>query len=202
MTEVEGESTKRLHGWVTRLQAGDESALAELLARFKARLWRLAHTMRACFPDVAREVETDDIFQEMAIRLWRALKAEMPNDTAHLVRLAALQINRELIDLSRKHRPVNPSRAGLIGPYGTSIADDRAAPTETDAGEIERWTAFHESAADLPGITGEVFRLTYYAELSRAEAAENLGVTERTVNNHWRKALLLLHKRLGGDLPA
>ena len=46
-----------------------------------------------------------------------------------------------------------------------------------------------------------MFNLLWYQELTQAEAAALLGVTERVVKWRWRAARLALHQALKGESP-
>ncbi len=62
-----------------RLAAGDESAADLLIEHSVTRMHRLAHIiMKVKFPHVRRWYETDDVFQNAALRLRRALKTVKP----------------------------------------------------------------------------------------------------------------------------
>ena len=63
------------------------------------------------------------------------------------------------------------------------------------------WTEFHRQVEALPDDEREVFDLLWYQELSQAEAAAIVGVSDRTIKSRWRSARLKLHEALGGSLP-
>ena len=53
----------------------------------------------------------------------------------------------------------------------------------------------HEALEELAAIDSrmvEVVEMRYYAGLSAKEAAEALGISERTANRYWEKARMLL----------
>jgi hypothetical protein len=89
-----------------RLHSGDESARDELLDITRVRLGLLARKMLQGFPGLRRWEQTDDILQNVALRLCRALTQIRPESVHGFIRLATLQIRRELIDLRqpRVHR--------------------------------------------------------------------------------------------------
>jgi RNA polymerase sigma factor (sigma-70 family) len=53
----------------------------------------------------------------------------------------------------------------------------------------------------LPTENREVFDLLWYQELSQAEAAALLRVSEQTIKRRWQSARRDLHQALGGALP-
>lgn len=189
-----------------RLRAGDASARDELLNIACARLGRLARKMIRGYPDVRRWEQTDDVVQNAALRLWRALDQVRPESVLGFIRLASTQIRRELIDLARHYGgPEGPGRhlAGRRGPddsAGPPGPPDRGTDTANPS-LLADWTEFHQHVEGLAVEEKEVFDLLWYQGLSQAEAAAILGVTERVVRYRWRAARLNLLERLGGRLP-
>ena len=69
------------------------------------------------YPKVHRWEQTDDVFVEAVTRLHRALETVRPESPRHFYNLAATQIRRVLIDLSRRY----------YGPEGIGSHHDTAA---------------------------------------------------------------------------
>jgi RNA polymerase sigma factor (sigma-70 family) len=189
-----------------RLRLGDESARDELLNMACQRLSRLARKLTRGYPGVRRWEETDDIFQNAALRLCRALKDVKPTSVRSFINLAAVQIRRELIDLARHYDGPegmgrhHASRAGVEGAASALSPLDPPADTD-DPARLASWTEFHAQVDALPDEEKEVFNLVWYQGLTQAEAAALLGVTERVVKYRWRSARLKLHQMLDGRLP-
>jgi RNA polymerase sigma factor (sigma-70 family) len=189
-----------------RLRLGDECARDELLDITRARLGRLARKMLQGYPGVRRWEQTDDILQNVSLRLCRALKKIRPESAHGFVRLAALQIRRELIDLARHYEgPEGPgrhhmSRAGWGDPATAPGPPDSPSDSD-DPARLATWSEFHETVESLPDAEREVFDLLWYQGLSQREAAALLGVTERVAKRRWRSARLKLHEMLGGQMP-
>jgi RNA polymerase sigma factor (sigma-70 family) len=199
--------TLRVQACLDRLRGGDESVRAELLACACERLRKLARTMLKGYPNVRRWEQTDDVLQNAALRLHRTL-GQLPVETARdFFRLAALNIRRELLDLAKHH----------YGPLGHGAHHATRGPGDTASGEapgaeapadlsrepsrLAAWGEFHERIGALPDEEREVFDLLWYQGLSQAEAADLLGVSERTVKRRWQSARLKLHDALGGEVP-
>jgi RNA polymerase sigma-70 factor (ECF subfamily) len=70
-----------------------------------------------------------------------------------------------------------------------------------DQDRLAFWTEFHSRVEGLPEEEREVFDLLWYQELSQAEAAGLLDVSERTIKRRWAAARLKLHDVLRGNLP-
>ena len=89
--------------WLDLMRAGDPSARTRLIDHSCERLRGLARKMLRRYPKVRRWEETDDVFVEAVTRLHRALESVQPESPRHFYNLAATQIRRVLIDLSRRY---------------------------------------------------------------------------------------------------
>jgi RNA polymerase sigma-70 factor (ECF subfamily) len=199
-----GDSSTRLHLFLARLQAGDETARNELFRHMTGRLERLTRKMLHQFPGVRRWAGTDDVLQSALIRLLRALEAVQPTTARDFLGLAAEQIRRELVDLARHfYGPQglganHASRGGAEGSRDPVLA--QPAPAE-EPSAFSAWCEFHEQVRHLPPDEREVVDLLFYQELTQGEAAGLLQVTKRTVKRRWQSALLKLHAALENHWP-
>jgi RNA polymerase sigma-70 factor (ECF subfamily) len=200
------ELTGQTAGWLDLMRSGDPDARRRLIEHSCQRLRGLTRKMLHRYPKVHRWEETDDVFVEAVTRLDRALGTVEPESPRHFYNLAATQIRRVLIDLSRRYYGVQ----GLGSHHDTAAinADGDVAPRyeQADAsGEpasLMEWTEFHEQIGTLPEEEQEVFNLLWYEQLTHEQAAEVLGVTTRTVRRRWQDARYRLYKaRMGEPLP-
>ena len=187
-----------------RFADGEQAALDDLITAASHRLQRLAHHMLSRFTGPGRWEQTDDVLQNALVRLLRALADVRPRSSDEFLSLAALQIRRELIDLTRHY----------YGPYGrgthhaSSPANDANAPTMTypnpqpGPDQLTQWREVHHRVDDLPDELRDVGSLLYYHGLSQVEAAAQLHVSVRTVQRRWQKALLELHRILKDEHSA
>jgi len=199
------DSLVQIQGWIARLQKGDPAARDALLACAAERLRRLAHRMLRTYPRVQRWEQTDDVLQNALLRLCRTLSDVPPRTATDFLRLAALNIRRELLDLAKHyygpqghgahHATVNPDREGRPGP------PEAADGPSCEPSRLAAWGEFHRQVERLPEEEREVFDLLWYQGLAQAEAAELLHVSERTVKRRWQSARLRLYEALGEDLP-
>lgn len=185
---------------------GDTSARDELIGLACDRMRAIAHRMLRTFPGVQRWEQTDDIVQNAAMRLYRALAEVTPRTARDFSGLAALQIRRELLDLAKKHVAIWSYAANhetnvrrVDGELAWKIAD-AAAPNEPHD-EIERWAKLHELAGALPEDERDLFHLAWYLGINQEEAAKLLGVSLRTVKRRWESAKNLIRLAMGGDPP-
>jgi len=157
------------------------------------------------FSRVRRWVDTDDVFQGALVRLWRALADVRPASVVDFSRLAALEIRRELIDLSRRY--FGPQGVGAKHQSGGGAGDTSPpelparADSTLDPARLALWSEFHEQVEKLPEPERAVFDLLWYQGLTQKEAAELLGVSVPTIKLRWRSARLELHTRLKGQMP-
>jgi RNA polymerase sigma factor (sigma-70 family) len=189
---------------IDRLQAGDQSARDELLAHATERLNRLTRKMLRDFPGVQRWEQTDDVLQNAALRLCRALGEVQPATVGDFFRLAAAQIRRELLDLARRYsgaHGLGAHHASRVGAASERGAEPSAADTTHDPDRLSAWTNFHREVDELPALEREAFDLLFYQELSQAEAAAVLAVSVRTIKRRWQAARLRLVQNLGGKMP-
>jgi RNA polymerase sigma-70 factor (ECF subfamily) len=197
--------TVAIEGWLAEMRAGNDQARKELLNCACDRLTHLTRKMLKNFGRVRRWEQTDDVVQNSLLRLYRTLAEVQPANAVEFYRLAALNIRRELLDLAKHYygpRGLGANYASTDRPDDSRAepAVDRSAPDD-DPGQLADWAAFHAAVEQLPAEEKEVFDLLWYQELSQAEAAELLNVSERTIKRRWASARLLLHKALGHNLP-
>jgi RNA polymerase sigma-70 factor (ECF subfamily) len=187
-----------LQSLINRMNSGDPAAKALLLAQTYERLRRLARKMlRQDFLRLKEREDTDDVLQNAAIRLNRAMQAVTLRDARQFFRLAATTIRRELLDLARHygrtHAKDHPQRA--------SAARQRAAAAEPsdstyEPATLHAWTEFHKQVDALPEAERDVFDLIWYQGLTQTEAAALLRIPRATVQRHWLKGRLRLKEVL------
>jgi RNA polymerase sigma-70 factor (ECF subfamily) len=194
-------STTQLQALIERMRAGVPSARDELIGRSYGRLTALARKMLWTFPRVRAFEDTSDVLHDAVPRLLRALEAAPPSSPADFFRLAARQIKWELQDLiERYYSPKGPGgnevsgrRNGTRG-SGPPLGD--WPDTTQDPARLALWREFHAQVEALPEDEREVFDLIWYQGLTRAEAAQVLGVAEVTVRRRWMAARLRLRDLL------
>jgi RNA polymerase sigma factor (sigma-70 family) len=193
---------------IAKMQQGDPTAREQLLNATCQRLLHLTRKIKRGYQRVARWEETDDVFQRAALRLYRSLEHVTINDSQHFLRLAATQIRRELIELSRSldgphglDRNHATQRAVKRGEASGGEYEFEAIEATSDPQHVSEWSEFHQLIESLPEPQREVVELLWYHGMSQEEAAKTLQVAVRTVRRRWREARLVLHERLGESLP-
>lgn len=143
--------------------------------------------LRGLFPS---ERDLDEVVQESYLRIWKAKAAE----PIRSVKAFLFQIARNIaLDRIRRHRT---SPLCEVGNRDVSyVMDDRADVVET-VSKIEKECFLADALAALSPRARELIVLCKLNGFSHREAAEKLGISERTVDEH----LLRGTKRLGEEL--
>jgi RNA polymerase sigma-70 factor (ECF subfamily) len=191
-------TTQQVEQWIQRLRQGDREARDALLACAGDRLLRLTRKMLRLSADVRRWEQTDDVFQNSMLRLYRALEQIELQDARHFFHVAALQIRRELVDLARRYQgSYGMGRNLRLQPAKdeTEAFAARFDPAEQtyDPADLATWLEFHQRVELLPEEDRDVFQLLWYGGLTPEEVAEALSVSARTVRRRWQSARLALH---------
>jgi RNA polymerase sigma-70 factor (ECF subfamily) len=185
------------------LKSGDADASRQLLDVTMERLRILSAKILADIPGVARWEEIDDLVQNSSLRLWRALEKHHPPTPLDYFRLAAATIRRELIDLSRHYFGpqgigANHAKSWLCSD-SSNIAHEPVVNSTFDPIKLSSWTEFHEYVEELPEEERILFDLLWYEGLTLTEAADSIGMSERTVRRRWQLARVNLYRQLMDD---
>jgi len=198
---MSGNTTQFVSNQLDRLRQGDEGARGALIAGAAKRMQLLTQKMFRDYPRLERWTEADDVYQQAIIRLHRSLADLRPESSLDFFRLAALQIRRELKDLARHYfgpEGIGRNHASQIRVNADStVASLPIQPDDTLNPEVlARWSDFHAAVEKLPDEQRQAFDLLWYHEISQAEAAEVMGVSERQVRRYWQSARITLQERL------
>lgn len=196
-----------LAGCLERLAGGDDSARDEILEVCNERLRELSSRLLGKFARVRRWDNTDDVAQNAAMRLYRALGETIPESPRGLMGLMSVQIQRELLDLARKHAgplsyAANHETNVREGTNGGDVHLVDEAEDESDQHEeipLGRWESFHRAVENLPEEHREVFRLVWYLGADREMAAKALGSSIRTVGRRWLEARQMVAEALAAE---
>lgn len=201
MNEESEGSSVQLRRLLLRANQGEAAARQELIGAAAERLRLLAKRMLRKYPRLQRWEETDDVMQEATWKLFRSLEAVQPGSVREFFGLAATQVRRTLLDLLRHHFGPEGGAANhetdlTLGEQVQSFRDSQGGP-ET----LEEWSRFHELAEGLPDEEKEAFSLVWYGGITQREAAEILGISERTMIRRMNRARLSLYEAMRGDQP-
>lgn len=132
----------------------------------------------------------DDLVQEAFVRLWEMREA-LDEDRSvrallfRIVRNEAYNHNRN----QRRRAALLREGADLLPAFSPVNPESQLAAAHLGA-RLRRWIGL------LPERQREALLLTRYGGLSHHEAAEAMGISSRTVNNHLVRALEALRDRI------
>lgn len=174
-------------GLMAQAVAGNRAAFDGLVARHGERALRLALRI------LGDAAEAEEVAQEAFLRAWQAAAGFDPTRARFGTWLHRIVVNLA-IDRTRR-RPPYPA-AGLDA--ATELADPGPGP-EAAAAVAEARAALAIALAGLPPRQRAAIALAYEQELSGAEAAAALSISERALEGLLRRARLLLRSRLEGS---
>jgi RNA polymerase sigma factor (sigma-70 family) len=198
-------SNDTLQEWLGKLQTTDDAAFdvvrEEVIRLASIRMESLVRKMLRNYPRLRRWEQTADVLQNSLFRLHHALSTIHPENAGQFFGLAATQIRRELIDLTRHHFGPEGHAArhhtdGIGSTRGKVPSVEREADNRGEPSTLAEWTDFHEAVQKLPEVERQIFELYWYQGLDQKTIASLLKVTDRTVKNRWRNAKLFLRRLL------
>lgn len=191
-----------LQHWLDRHRSGDPAARDGLIRHAQERLRLLTRQMLRHYPHVRRWEDTSDVFQNVLVRLDRALRETAPPTPADFLRFAAALVRRELIDMARHHYGPEGAAAHHQTPadWPAAARPDPSAP-DGDPYRLAVWHELHQYIAGLPDDERALFDLLYYQGLTQTAAADLIAIPLRTFKRRWQEARLRLAARFGEDPP-
>jgi RNA polymerase sigma-70 factor (ECF subfamily) len=181
-----------------RIADHDEAAFEVVMRRNNGALYRVARAI------LKNDADAEDVLQEAYLSAYRHM-ADFRADAKLSTWLTRIVVNQALARRRREHR------SQVVVPFSQLDADDRVArePVDLDdsANSPEHSTARAEircllerKIEDLPVAFRTVFMLREVDELSGAETAECLSITEATVRSRLFRARRLLRESLSREL--
>lgn len=172
---------------LTRIAAGDQSAVPACVDRYGPLVWTLAQRR------LRNSADAEDAVQEVFIDLWRSADRFDPR-IAEEITFVAMIARRRLIDRVRKDARL-PTVASLDG-HDAQPAVDPGGPVgnKLEVGEEARIAGEH--LGQLPPDAQRVLRLAIYDGLSHGEIAARTALPLGTVKSHIRRGLETLRQRL------
>jgi DNA-directed RNA polymerase specialized sigma24 family protein len=157
------------------IRRGEKEQVGRLYRLVRHRLQRRAFQLLQRHPAVSSKEEADDVVSQLWQRLERALLPCDLTDSQEFFRIANHKMHQLLTDLSRKYRGPGAGPLGISG-------RPRASPGRGYLGDRNR--------AGPPAVGGldrldeedkELVLNSYYQEMSTAEIAGIMHLSERTV---------------------
>jgi RNA polymerase sigma factor (TIGR02999 family) len=136
------------------------------------------------------------LLHEAYLAISRQESAAFP-DRGRFMAYASRVMRGLIIDHVRRNRA---EKRG--GRFELTTLDGEAVAGDADAGDLSRISdALDELAAVEPELS-QIVDLKYFCGFSFLEIAAMRGVSERTIQRHWEKARIYLHRSLAAAGPA
>jgi RNA polymerase sigma-70 factor (ECF subfamily) len=180
----------RINELLERHRQGDKSARGELLDYAGESLRKLIKKIYHRDDQLHRWELTDDVRQNLAIRLLQALDEVKPESALHFFRLANQHIRWTLRDLAKHY----------YGPYGMGSHHDTdkdplEGPDRRQDSDFD-WDRFDGALNALSEEEQNVFNLCEFEELPLTKVAKELEMSYGTVKIRYRTARLKLWEAL------
>lgn len=165
------------------LQGGDEFAYAEIFKRYNSLLYTFA------FKRIRDEDEAKDIVQDVFLKLWQNRESLVLHTSlsSYLYRAVLNQLLNRL-----KHITLHQDHIESFQIF----MNDKSLQTDYRIREKDMQALIQLEVAALPPRMREVFTLRSQEGLSNREIAEQLGLSEQTIETHMKRALKVLRSRL------
>jgi RNA polymerase sigma factor (TIGR02999 family) len=169
---------------------GDAPASRALFASLYSELHRLARRQLARNRGVT--LGTTTLLHEAYLNISRRDGSMFP-DEGHFMAYASRVMRGIVIDYARSRHAQKRGGEFKI----TSFIEEMGVP-ENDARQLERISDALDELANLEPTLAQVVDLKFFCGFSFGEIAAMKQVSERTVQRHWEKARILLHRALRG----
>jgi RNA polymerase sigma factor (TIGR02999 family) len=174
---------------------GDPQAVARLLPLVYGELRKLAKARMARLPP-GQTLQPTALVHEAYLRLVGKDDLHLEN-RRHFFFAAARAMRDILVEQARAK--LGPRRGGSRRRVGLNEAAAAYGPP------AEEVLALNEALTELENedpLKAKLVHLRYFAGMSMAQAAEVLGVSERTLHRHWKFVKAWLQSRLGDSASA
>lgn len=170
-----------------------EPVVRSLLGRAAGRLHQLcAALLYRSYPRLTRaplNLQSEEMLSAVVERLMKALREARPGNVRQFFQIANQHMRWELNDLAR--RLDDRTRALEIGEQELPSPEASASQLSPIARQM------FQVIDGLPEDEREVFELVRIQGMTHVEAADLLGVAQKTVQRRLNRALLLLTQQLG-----
>lgn len=171
------------------LKSGDHAAFTEIYKRYWQKIYVIANKRLRDDP------ESEEIVQDIFLNLWKR-RFNITNTIA-LPNYFAVAVKFEIIDLMRKRAIAAKYDKEVISQISEA---DYATLRDLDLLEVQRQLQFAINA--LPDKCKLVFNLKHQDGYTQKQIAEELDISEKTVEAHLATAKKKLRTSFGTLLPA
>ena len=168
---------------ISLLQNGDQGAFSEIYKRFWDKIFAVAYHR------LTDRTEAEEVVQEVFMSLWK--------------RRSSLQIRHALhtyLSVATRYQIINRQSRDYLKKKGISIeevAEQGIDTTQLWFSERELRQELDKHINELPQKCRLIFKMSRELYKSNTEIAEELNVSEKTVEAHITRALKILRGKLG-----
>lgn len=190
---------------LARLQRGDSAAKNDLFAIVERQFQRMARRLlhgSEQFAGVRQWEQTDDVVQELSVRMLRALDFKEIMSPRHFFKLAGRHLRWELKSLRDRYaaqkRPgrMLETNSGPDPEGGPPVAGKRLADAEAPLPWEVLMSRYLDVVEGVDEADGEILDLVIVSGLTQREAADTLDMALATFKRHYRDARRRLAERL------
>jgi RNA polymerase sigma-70 factor, ECF subfamily len=200
------DDTPETRDLLTRAGAGDARAVGDLFGRHRDRLRRMVQLR--IDRRLQGRLDPSDVLQEAFLEFSRALAGYLRNPSMPLYLWLRCLTGRKLQALHRRHLGTRMRAAGREIPLG--LATLPQATSESLAAQLlgglttpseaalraELRARMQDTLGGMEPLDREVLALRHFEQLSNAEVARVLGISEAAASNRYARALRRLKKVL------
>jgi len=166
----------QIEGIIFRMKQDDKSAMDELFHLYYHRLFHFSKSI------LKIENEIDDILQDVFVKIW--LNRHKIDNTETFNAFIYTITKNEVLNLIRTNLRNQTFRDEL---YTRTVAEEYQTPNEIEYNEIK--AGIDKIVANLPPKRQQVFILSRTEGLSNKEIAQQLNISEKTVEDHITHAI-------------
>nr|WP_199082821.1 RNA polymerase sigma-70 factor [Pedobacter sp. ASV19] len=185
MTDYKHHSDEQL---ITLFKQGDHAAFAEVYNRYFFVIFYKVNQM------LRNRQIAEDVVQEIFVRLWA--KSELLKADNNLGGYLYISAKNSVLKLIQKDKMKNDYLSSLA-----KFSNDVSLDTLNELSERELSSILQQEIEKLPTRMRIVFEMSRNENLSHAEIAAKLGITEQTVNKQVSNALKILRTKLTSIAP-
>jgi RNA polymerase sigma-70 factor (ECF subfamily) len=173
---------------VARVLAGETALFEILMRRYNQRLYRVSRAI------LREDGEAEDVMQDAYVRAYEHLD-QFAGKAAFSTWLTRIAIHEAL---ARKRRRNRMDELDALSTHGDDMAVFKSSAPTPEAGvsQAEARQLLEEAIGNLPENYRTVVMLREVEEMSVAETAQSLGVTDAVVKTRLHRAHAMLRKEL------
>lgn len=193
MQTVEILEKARLEGWtdeqvVDRVRSGETALYEILVRRYNQRMYRVA---RAILRD---DTEAEDVMQDAYVRAYQHLH-QFEGRSPFSTWLTRIAVHEALARLRFRRRMRQLDESNEEGDTAVPVIEQSPNP-EQEASKVELGRLLEEALLELPEQYRSVLMLRHVEEMSTAETAEALSLTEENVKVRLHRGRALMRRNL------